>query len=100
MLDELRGIRTVLTPGMRVATANAAPNAPNIQLGRLQNAAEPNINRADAAQPGQRGGIFVENLNINVQEVADLNPQEINRQINELLDLQNRNNGGVFPDNR
>ena len=100
MLDELRGIRTVLTPGMRVATANAAPNAPNIQLGRLQNAADPNINRADAAQPGQRGGIFVENLNINVQEVADLNPQEINRQINELLDLQNRNNGGVFPDNR
>ena len=100
MLDELRGIRSVLTPGMRVATANAVPNAPNIQLGRLQNAAEPNSNRADAAQPGQRGGIFVENLNINVQEVADLNPQEINRQINELLDLQNRNNGGVFPDNR
>ena len=100
MLDELRGIRTVLTPGMRVATANAAPNAPNIQLGRLQDAADPNINRADAAQPGQRGGIFVENLNINVQEVADLNPQEINRQINELLDLQNRNNGAVFPDNR
>ena len=101
MLDELRGIRSVLTPGMRVATAQAFPNAPNIQLGRLQqNNADPNIDRADALQNPQRGGIIVETLNINVQEVADLDIQELNRQLNEQLDIQNRNDGVVFPVNR
>ena len=98
MLDELRGIRSVLTPGMRVATANAVPNAPNIQLGRLQNAAEPNINRADAGQNLQRSTVIIEN--INVQQVTDLNSDEVERQILENLDFQRRDGGEVFSPNR
>ena len=98
MLDVLEDIRDGLG-GVARQPAFAMPNAPNLQ-GVL-----PQRQEADGlvagGQFGQQGGVVIENLNINVDQVADVGDVDrLERRLAENLDLRQRNEGVVFPANR
>ena len=98
MLDVLEDIRDGLG-GVARQPAFALPNAPNLQ-GVL-----PQRQEADGLAAGgqfdQQGGVVIENLNINVDQVADVGDvDQLQRRLAENLDLRQRNEGVVFPANR
>ena len=97
MLDVLEDIRDGLG-GVARQPAFAMPNAPN-----LQGVIVPNQNPVGDAQQfaGQGGGVVINELNINVEQVADIaDIDRLERQLADNLDLRQRNEGVVFPANR
>ena len=98
MLDVLEDIRDGLG-GVARQPAFALPNAPNLQ-GVLPQRQEAD-GLAAGGQFGQQGGVVIENLNINVDQVADVGDvDQLQRRLAENLDLRQRNEGVVFPANR
>ena len=98
MLDVLEDIRDGLG-GVARQPAFALPNAPNLQ-GVLPQRQEAD-GLAAGGQFGQQGGVVIENLNINVDQVADVGDvDQLERRLAENLDLRQRNEGVVFPANR
>ena len=99
MLGVLEDIRDGLG-GVARQPAFAMPNAPNLQ------AVLPRQDAIDGVDAGgqfgnRQGGIVIENLNINVDQVAEVGDIEnLERRLAENLDLQQRNAGVVFPNNR
>ena len=99
MLDELKNISGLLSGGMRVTPAGVNVTTPNLQgFNRGGEGEFEDLNNPFVNQRSQ--GIVVENLTIQVQQVADLNIDEIRRELDINLDLRNRNQGVVFPANR
>ena len=102
MLDVLRNIDSTLTtrlPPMAVAGAGSPvqPNLSGVAQGQQNVAGE---NFGFAGNGFGETGISVGELHIHVDTVADLDFEEIARQIVEQVDIRNRNAGGVFPNNR
>ena len=98
MLDVLEDIRDGLG-GVARQPAFAMPNAPNLQ-GVLPQRQEAD-GLAAGGQFGQQNGVVIENLNINVDQVADVGDvDQLQRRLAENLDLRQRNEGVVFPANR
>ena len=99
MLNVLEDIRDGLIGGIARQPAFALPNAPNLQ-GVLPQRQEAD-GLAAGGQFGQQGGVVIENLNINVDQVADVGDvDQLERRLAENLDLRQRNEGVVFPANR
>ena len=99
MLNVLEDIRDGLIGGIARQPAFALPNAPNLQ-GVLPQRQEAD-GFAAGGQFGQQKGVVIENLNINVDQVADVGDvDQLERRLAENLDLRLRNEGVVFPANR
>ena len=100
MLDVLRNIETSISTRlpMAVPAGNMLPRQPN--LGAF-NAPQNNENTDLAlARQGGFGGIFIDQFNIHVDQVTDLNVDQLQQQLLDNLDVRDRNDGGVFPNNR
>ena len=95
MLSELRNIREVLTPGFRPPNQSAVPGSPSERSGfslrqqDFQNTStfsgNNNTSSQDTTQP-----IIVQEFNLNVEQIQDIDINEINRQLNQLLQLDRR----------
>ena len=93
MLDELKGIRAALAPA-----GGGGVVMPNIAMRDMQQG-QAFAEGVDHRRQGQQQ-IVVDTININVDNPDNLNAEELNRKIQEFLDLQRRGEGVVFQPNR
>lgn len=103
MLNTLKSIEESLS--MRVAMAvpgegAVLPRQPN--LPGISNAKQNNSGGADfgVAAQGAFGRIVVDQIHIHVDQVTDIDVDLLQQQLRDNLDVQERNGGAVFPDNR
>ena len=94
----------IYATGLAVSQGNPLSRSPTLLKGNLQGVL-PQRQEADGlaagGQFGQQGGVVIENLNINVDQVADVGDvDQLERRLAENLDLRQRNEGVVFPANR
>ena len=101
MLDVLEDIRdNMMLGGIARQPAMALPNVPNLQgFNPQRQNVDANLEGGQAF--GNQGGVVINELHINVEQVADIaDIDRLERQLAENLDLRQRNEGNVFPVNR
>ena len=101
MLDVLEDIRdNMMLGGIARQPAMALPNVPNLQgFNPQRQNVDANIEGGQAF--GNQGGVVINELHINVEQVADVaDIDRLERRLAENLDLRQRNEGAVFPNNR
>lgn len=99
MLDELKNIRTVLTPGYRIPSQSAVPNTPALGNFAARQEFQANANITGGTAENARGGVVINNpvFQIHVNQVTDVDIELLERQLQERLNLNRRGAGEVFP---
>jgi len=103
MLDALKDIGETLRGNMKAVGGTPLPQMPNLvspaAVG-VPRGVDPNAFVGIGAQGGLPGSIVVDQLHIHVDQVADLNADQLQQQLLDNLDVRDRNDGAVFPNNR
>lgn len=101
--DTLDRIEMHLRDAMPMAAGGYQPRQPNLaNVPNVQNTPNPQLALGQNGGFGNAGGSIViqGDLVVNVDQVSDLGPAELERSILQRLDLARRGGGEVFPNNR
>lgn len=103
MLDALKDIGESLRGNMRAVGGTPLPQMPNLTPAAVgtPRGVDPTAFVGIGAQGGSPGGIVINgDFYVNVDQIADLNADQLQQQLLENLDVRDRNDGAVFPNNR